>query len=99
MANSKHKNTLIKSKNITLKEKQLLFSLRTKSYNVKNNFKNRNKGNLNCHLGCNSLEEYLKIYGSVTEQTATIKKMAAIDYARICLIDTLSPGRVCGQDP
>ena len=108
----------IKNKNISNKEKQLLFSLRTRSYNVKNNYKNRFKGNLNCRLGCNHLEdqehvfvyckfipslitieEYSCIYGSITDQIVSIKKLFVIDSVRQSLIDTLSPGGDCSQDP
>ena len=108
----------IKNKNISNKEKQLLFSLRTRSYNVKNNFKNRFKGKLNCRLGCNHLEdqehvfvyckfipslitieEYSCIYGSITDQIVSIKKLFVIDSVRQSLIDSLSPGGDCSQDP
>jgi len=108
----------IKNKNISNKEKQLLFSLRTKTYNVRNNFKKRFKGNLNCRLGCNLLEdqehvfvyckfipsritidEYSCIYGSVNDQIVSIKKIFVIDSVRQRLIDSLSPGGDCSQDP
>merc|ERR1712115_259752 len=70
----------IKNKNMSNKEKQLLFSLRTKTYNVRNNFKNRFKGNLNCLLGCNQLEdqEHVFVYCKFIPSPITMEEYSCI---------------------
>ena len=45
----------------SLKEKQLLFSLRSHCYKAKINFRKMNRGDLKCSLKCNSDETQLHI--------------------------------------
>ena len=47
--------------NFILKEKQLLFALRSYSYKAKTNFNKLNRSNLNCSL-CNSEETQIHIF-------------------------------------
>ena len=52
----KIQNYLI-NKQFNSKEQNLLYSLRSRCYDSKNNFRNMNKHNLKCIFGCNSIED------------------------------------------
>ena len=52
----------LSSTQFTNEEKQLLFSLRSNCYPVKNYFKKMNKGNLNCILNCQQIETQSHIF-------------------------------------
>ena len=50
------------SNKISLQEKQLLWSLRSKCYSAKANFSKMNRGNLMCYFQCNSEETQSHIF-------------------------------------
>ena len=50
------------SSKFSLKEKQLLYSLRSKCYSARMNFKKMNKGNLGCRFKCVSEETQSHIF-------------------------------------
>ena len=54
----------IKSKQFSIKEKNLLFSLRSGCHPAKLNFKKMNKGNLMCSLKCENEESQTHIFES-----------------------------------
>ena len=54
------------STEFSLAEKKLLYSLRSKCYQAKLNFKKQNKGNLQCSLGCRSVETQSHIFEECT---------------------------------
>ena len=74
----KEKNLLSKIKNIeytkletqkylkdtrfSCEERKLLFALRSRCYNAKENFKNINKNNMKCSLGCDKIENQEHIF-------------------------------------
>ena len=45
------------SDKFTVKERNLLYSLRSRCHNSKNNFRKMNKNNLQCTFGCTSIED------------------------------------------
>ena len=90
--------TYLQSKMLSLHEKQLLFQLRTYSYNCKANFKNKYKENLLCNfcnmednqehlINCSIVNkdkslEYRYIFGSIEEQVKIIKHLKEVDTKR-----------------
>ena len=90
--------TYLQSKMLSLQEKQLLFQLRTYSYNCKANFKNKYKDNLLCNfcnmednqehlINCSIVNkdkslEYRYIFGSIEEQVKIIKHLKEVDTKR-----------------
>ena len=50
------------SNEISIEQKQLLFSLRSKCFSAKMNFKKMNKGNLGCRFHCDSEETQIHIF-------------------------------------
>ena len=90
--------TYLQSKMLSLQEKQLLFQLRTYSYNCKANFKNKYKDNLLCNfcnmednqehlINCSIVNkdkslEYRYILGSIEEQVKIIKHLKEVDTKR-----------------
>ena len=59
----------IKNCSFTLEEIKLLFSLRSKSYPAKINYKNINKGNLKCSFQCDSDETQEYIFSKLSAHT------------------------------
>ena len=55
------------SKDLTMKEKIFLFSLRSGCHPAKLNFRNMNKNNLICSLKCNSEESQAHIFESCNQ--------------------------------
>ena len=73
----------LKSYKFSLEEKKLLYSLRSKCYPAKENFKKMHEGNLNCSLQCGQLETQNHIFENCTKifslinipQTAQMKNI------------------------
>merc|ERR1712141_805696 len=49
-------------KRFSCEERKLLFALRAKCYNAKENFKGMNKHDMKCTLGCNTIENQEHIF-------------------------------------
>ena len=68
-------------KRFSCEERKLLFALRAKCYNAKENFKGMNKHDMKCTLGCNTIENQEHIFtrcSKLENENIDMKEYSAI---------------------